>query len=92
LGLPRPKELRGADMCCIDPYVKVSVYNVIMTERECRQIFQTGVVNNNGFFPIWNEEKFKFTVEHWAIAMLQLTVLDKCLDESIATSLIPVAR
>jgi hypothetical protein len=31
LGLPQPKELCGAEMCCIDPYVKVSVYDVIMT-------------------------------------------------------------
>jgi hypothetical protein len=36
--------------------------------------------------------KKAFTVKHWAIAMVQLTVFDKCLDGSTAMTLILIAQ
>ena len=91
--LPKPKETRGDK--CIDPYVRVSVFDVKNGVKEDACAFQTGVVYNNGFFPIWNEEKFKFTVESWPSAMLQLSIFDKEVapssDEFVATAAIPIS-
>lgn len=87
--LPKPK---GARMCdCIDPYVKVAVYDVKNGEKETVTQYSTGVVLHNGLFPIWEQEYFPFTVENWAVAMLQVTVFDKQRDEFIAVSSIPVS-
>lgn len=91
--LPKPKEKRGDK--CIDPYVRVSVYDVKNGIKEETSTYQTNVVYNNGFFPIWNEERFTFTVEGWAAAMLQLSVYDKEVapssDEFVATAAIPIS-
>lgn len=73
--LPKPNETRTGD--CIDPYVKVSVYDVRNGDKEILTTYTTSVVNANGFFPIWNGEKFAFVVENPAAAMLQLSVYDK---------------
>ncbi len=91
--LPKPKDKRGDK--CIDPYVRVSVFDVKNGVKEDSSTYQTGVVYNNGFFPIWNEDEFKFTVESWASAMLQLTIYDKEVppssDEFVATAAIPIS-
>lgn len=91
--LPKPKEKRGDK--CIDPYIKVSVFDVKNGFKEETSTFQTGVVYNNGFFPIWNEEAFAFSLESWASAMLQLTVFDKEVapssDEFVATAAVPIS-
>lgn len=91
--LPKPKDKRGDK--CIDPYVRVSVFDVKNGVKEEATTYQTGVVYNNGFFPIWNEEGFKFTVESWPSAMLHLTIYDKEVppssDEFVATSAIPIS-
>jgi phosphatidylinositol phospholipase C delta len=87
--LPKPKGQRTGD--CIDPYVKVAVYDVMNEEKEIITMYQTDVVQQNGFFPIWHQEKLQFTVEHWAVAMLQLTVHDKSRDDFIASSSIPIS-
>jgi hypothetical protein len=91
--LPKPKDKRGDK--CIDPYVRVSVFDVKNGVKEEASTYQTGVVYNNGFFPIWNEEEFKFTVESWPSAMLQLTIYDKEVppssDEFVATAAIPIS-
>jgi phosphatidylinositol phospholipase C, delta len=87
--LPKPKGLRGGD--CIDPYVKVAVYDVKNEERVIFTEFATGPVPSNGYFPIWNQETFKFSVDNWAVAMLNVTVYDKLKEEFIASSSIPIS-
>jgi phosphatidylinositol phospholipase C delta len=89
--LPKPKEQRAGE--CIDPYVKVSVFDVRDGHKETFTTFSSSVVYNNGFFPIWNEEKFSFTVENWAVAMLQLTIYDKDVtkDDFVASASIPIS-
>jgi hypothetical protein len=86
--LPKPKGQRTRD--CIDPYVKVVLYDVLKEEKEIATSFQTVVVHQNGFFPIWNE-KFNFLVENWAVAILQLTLHNNTKDEFIASASIPVS-
>jgi hypothetical protein len=86
--LPKPKGLRNGD--CIDPYVKVGVYDVKNGEKETMSQQVTGVVFSNGYFPIWSHETFTFTVENWSIGMLQVTVMDKQKEEFIASASIPI--
>jgi phosphatidylinositol phospholipase C delta len=87
--LPKPIGQRSGD--CIDPYVKVSVFDIKNDEKESIISYPTSIAHANGFFPIWSQEKFSFTIENWAVAMLQLTVYDKTKDEFIASSSIPVS-
>jgi len=87
--LPKPRGQRVGD--CIDPYVKVSVFDVKKEEKETITSYPTSTAQANGFFPIWGQEKFAYTVENWAVAILQLTVYDKSKDEFIASSSIPVS-
>lgn len=88
--LPKPKGVRQGD--CIDPYVKVSVFDVYNREKEMVTEHITSVVRMNGFFPIWaGQEKFVFHVANWSVAMLQFTIYDKNKDEFIACSSIPVS-
>lgn len=88
--LPKPKGSRQGD--CIDPYVKVAVFDVYNREKETITEHVTSVCRMNGFFPIWaGQEKFVFRVTNWAVAMLQLTIFDKNKDEFIACSSIPVS-
>lgn len=92
--LPKPKgQLKGE---CISPYVQVSVYDIVNEEKDTVTTFHTDVVNYNGFFPIWNQEKFPFLVENGAVAMLQLTVFDGCsgvgtADPFVASASIPIS-
>jgi hypothetical protein len=96
--LPKPRKKdnssRGGDRC-IDPYVRVAVFDVKNGVKEDAVTYQTGVVYNNGFNPIWNEGRMKFTVESWVSAMVQLTVFDKASppssDEFVATAAIPIS-
>jgi hypothetical protein len=87
--LPKPKGQIQGD--CIDPYVKVSVYDVKNEERETVTHYATNMVASNGFFPIWSQEKFRFRIDNWDVAMLQLTVVDKSKEEFIASSSIPIS-
>lgn len=89
--LPKPKEQKTGE--CIDPYVKVSVYDVKNGDRDAVTTFQTSVAYKNGFFPIWNDHKFTFTIENWPVAMLQLSVFDKDVattDNFLASASIPL--
>ena len=86
--LPKHKGQRTGD--CISPYVKVSVFDV-KDNKETSVSYPTGVAPMNGFFPIWGQEKFTFIVENSAVAMLQLTVVDKTREEFIASSSIPIS-
>jgi phosphatidylinositol phospholipase C delta len=73
--IPKASDTRAGD--CTDPYVKVSVYDVRNGDREAATTYSTSVVTANGFFPIWNGEKFSFRIENQAVAMLHLCVYDK---------------
>mmetsp|Transcript_41951 Transcript_41951/g.64597 ORF Transcript_41951/g.64597 Transcript_41951/m.64597 type:complete len:257 (-) Transcript_41951:74-844(-) len=89
--LPKPKEEKKSE--CIDPYVRVSVYDV-KNEKEVSTAFQTSVVYNNGFFPIWNEDKFTFSIENSHVAMLELSIYDKDVasaDDLVASASIPIS-
>jgi len=87
--LPKPKGARVGD--CIDPYVKVAVFDVFNREKESITEYVTSEVKSNGFFPIWGQDKFSFRITNWSVAMLQLTIFDKKKDEFIASSSIPVS-
>ena len=91
--LPKPKEQKAEE--CIDPYVKVVLYDVKNGYKDTVTSFNTNVVYNNGFFPIWNEDKFTFSVENSSVAMLQLSVYDKDVlatsDDFVASASIPVS-
>jgi hypothetical protein len=95
--LPKPKGQRSGD--CIDPYVKVSVYDVKNEEKETCTTFTTGVVQKNGYFPIWHnamdKDRFVFIIESGAVAVLHLEVFTKGdigqSDEFIANAAIPVS-
>jgi phosphatidylinositol phospholipase C delta len=89
--LPKPREQKAGE--CIDPYVKVSLFDVKNGDKEVVSNFSSAVIYNNGFFPIWNEDKFSFTVENWAVAMIQLTIYDKDVgtDDFVATASIPIS-
>lgn len=79
--LPKPKGQRSGD--CINPFVRISLHDLKNEEKESVTTYQTSVVTNNGFFPIWNTEKYGFTVENTAVAMLHISVHDK--DSSVAS-------
>jgi phosphatidylinositol phospholipase C delta len=98
--LPKPNDARSGD--CINPYVKLSAYDIRNGDKETLTTFSTGVVNGNGFFPIWNGEKFTFRIENYETAMLQMTVYDKGStianatytaggDELVASASIPIS-
>ena len=87
--IPKPRGTRHGD--CIDPYVRVAVYDVKREEKESITWYPSTAVLQNGFFPIWGQEKFQFQVENWEVAMIQFTVHDKTKDEFIASSSIPIS-
>lgn len=88
--LPKPKGNRTGD--CINPYVNLALYDVANEEKEVFVHAMTAAVSqSNGYFPIWGQEEFKFSVENWSVAMLQLTLMDKNKDAFIASTSIPVS-
>eukprot|EP00531_Pseudo-nitzschia_arenysensis_P000376 CAMPEP_0116120770 /NCGR_PEP_ID=MMETSP0329-20121206/3349_1 /TAXON_ID=697910 /ORGANISM="Pseudo-nitzschia arenysensis, Strain B593" /LENGTH=1047 /DNA_ID=CAMNT_0003614555 /DNA_START=263 /DNA_END=3405 /DNA_ORIENTATION=+ len=99
--IPKPNDAHTGD--CINPYVRVSVYDVKSGNKETTSTFSTEYVANNGFFPIWNGDEFSFKVENYETAMLHMSVLDKGSaianaahttvlgDELIASSSIPIS-
>lgn len=98
--LPKPPKTSGGgrDNKCIDPYVRVSVFDIKTSNnvpKEDAVTYQTGVVYNNGFNPIWNEGRMRFLVENVPTAMLQFSIFDKVAppsaDEFVATASIPIS-
>lgn len=95
--LPKPRGERSGD--CIQPYVKISVYDIEKEVKENCSCYTTQAVPNNGYFPIWHNamdrERFSFIIESGAVAMLHLEVYTKGAmgekDEFIAHSAIPVS-
>jgi len=88
--LPKPNGVRTGD--CIDPYVKITLYDIAEDHKdEVITSFPTSTVQANGFCPIWGgQEKFVFVVKNWSVAMLQLTVYSKN-DEFVASTSIPIS-
>eukprot|EP00549_Striatella_unipunctata_P026060 CAMPEP_0118705086 /NCGR_PEP_ID=MMETSP0800-20121206/19651_1 /TAXON_ID=210618 ORGANISM="Striatella unipunctata, Strain CCMP2910" /NCGR_SAMPLE_ID=MMETSP0800 /ASSEMBLY_ACC=CAM_ASM_000638 /LENGTH=398 /DNA_ID=CAMNT_0006607159 /DNA_START=146 /DNA_END=1339 /DNA_ORIENTATION=+ len=84
-----PKAKGGAEGGCVDPFVKVSVFDVQGDEKGSSTTYTTPAASSNGFFPIWNHDRFVFTVENGTVGMLQLSVWDKT--DFIASSSIPVS-
>jgi phosphatidylinositol phospholipase C delta len=92
--IPKPNEEMNGEV--INPYVKVSMYDVKNGDRAGFQSFDTGVCYNNGFNPIWNSEKFSFRVDNTAVAMLHLAIYDKesaptVSDTFVASASIPIS-
>lgn len=91
--LPKPGGVSTGE--CIDPYVKISLFDC----HEGRELYSpqhTNQVFNNGFSPIWNfEDTFHFDVKNSSVAVMQFTVWDrKGLtqdDTFIASASVPIA-
>ena len=92
--LPKPKGLSSGE--CIDPYVKISLFDC-HDGKELNSYQTTNAVLNNGFSPIWNfEESFHFDVKNSSVAVMQFTVWNKNAsalsdDEIIASSSVPIS-
>ncbi|CAJ1945928.1 unnamed protein product [Cylindrotheca closterium] len=92
--IPKPNEDKTGEV--INPYVKVSMYDIKNGEKAGFQSFDTGVCNNNGFNPIFTSDKFSFRVDNPAVAMLYLAIYDKestpaKTDALVASASIPVS-
>ena len=88
--LPKPKGSKGGDS--IDPYVKVTVFDVSKIDKETITTYPTGVVASNGFCPIWMQDRFTFKIYDPSVAMVQFTVHDKTKDDFIASASIPYSQ
>mmetsp|Transcript_2537 Transcript_2537/g.5411 ORF Transcript_2537/g.5411 Transcript_2537/m.5411 type:complete len:881 (-) Transcript_2537:42-2684(-) len=91
--LPKPKGLSFGE--CIDPYVKISLFDC-HDGKEVNSSQTTNIVYNNGFSPIWNfEDLFHFDVQNSSVAVMQFTVWDKNSlpkdDEVIASASVPIS-
>lgn len=91
--LPKPFGLSTGE--CIDPYVKISLFDC-HEGREIDSSFITNHVFNNGFAPIWNfEDSFHFNVMNSSVAVMQFTVWNKNSlpkdDEFIASASVPIS-
>jgi phosphatidylinositol phospholipase C, delta len=94
-NLPKARGASVGDV--IEPYVKVSVIDINEEGKESVTTLATDPFPGNGFFPIWNHDKFTFVIESAAIAMLQIAVFDKekgsvvGSDEFVAGASIPIS-
>jgi len=84
--LPHPEETIAGDM--IDPWVSVKVWGV----RKDQAVFETKMIEDNGFDPEWNEE-FDFNVWEPDVAIVSFEVFDKNLAGSglVAAAAFPVS-
>lgn len=79
----------------IDPYVKVTVHDVVASDDN--QVFKTSshstpTIDNNGFCPVWNEKEFhSFSVEFPEVAMVHFSLMDAdvAVDDKVADASIP---
>lgn len=90
--LPKPRgRVRGE---CVNPCVRVSLYDISpLGGKEIVTHHTTKIVDGNGFFPIWNQEKFRFRAENPDVAVLVLAVWDKFVgksDDFIASASVPI--
>eukprot|EP00526_Cylindrotheca_closterium_P002340 CAMPEP_0113608790 /NCGR_PEP_ID=MMETSP0017_2-20120614/4118_1 /TAXON_ID=2856 /ORGANISM="Cylindrotheca closterium" /LENGTH=918 /DNA_ID=CAMNT_0000517509 /DNA_START=309 /DNA_END=3065 /DNA_ORIENTATION=- /assembly_acc=CAM_ASM_000147 len=92
--IPKPNEQKTGEV--INPYIKVSMYDIKNGEKAGFQSFDSGVCGNNGFNPIFTSDKFSFRVDNPAVAMLHLAIYDKEStptkpDALVASASIPVS-
>jgi len=90
--LPKPEGKKEGE--CIDPYVEVKIYEVDEIEgKEISKGYKTKTIQDNGFFPVWDKEVFKFSIQNSCVAMLVCTIWDKDIgnDDFIASAAIPVS-
>ena len=80
----------------IDPYVMVTVHDVVTTADGIQgykaSSHSTATIADNGFRPVWNEKDFyEFTVEFPEVAMVQFNLMeaDVTLDDKVADASIP---
>ena len=91
--IPKPKGLSFGE--CIDPYVKISLFDC-HEGKEVNSSQTTNVLLNNGFSPIWNfEDSFHLDVNNTIVAVMQLSVWNKNSlpkdDEIIASASVPIS-
>lgn len=87
--LPKPRGRTSGEI--ISPYVQLAMFDVSNGDKEICTTYSTNVVPSNGFFPIWNTEKFFFRVENASTATLQVSICDKAGgDIFIASASIPI--
>lgn len=91
--IPKPKGLSFGE--CIDPYVKISLFDC-HEGKEVNSSQTTNVLLNNGFSPIWNfEDSFHLDVKNTSVAVMQLSVWNKNSlpkdDEIIASASVPIS-
>ncbi|KAG5177143.1 PLC-like phosphodiesterase [Tribonema minus] len=84
--LPKPKGAHKGEI--IDPYVKVGIHG---TAVDTKGPFQTHVISDNGFNPIW-DKSYSFKITQPSLALLSLVVKDDGpTDTFIAYATIPVS-
>lgn len=93
--LPKPRGEKTGET--IDPYVQVSVHDVVQSElgvlSYAHKSHTTGTVNNNGYCPVWNEREAKeYDVYSPEIAMIQffLKEADIALHDEVGYAAIPI--
>ena len=91
--LPKPHGTYAGD--CISPYVKVSLYDVIMDSggtREFTKAYKTQAIKNNGLNPFWDHHDFfEFVIKRKSVAVLLFTLYNESDDAFIACSSIPIS-
>jgi len=102
-GMPKPGGNTTGET--IDPYVRVTVHDVLAeknskaTEEDqddwtSKEHHETPYINDNGFCPVWDEKSFKeFEVQAPNVAMVVFAVLDKDtgFDDRLAAAAVPVS-
>ncbi len=91
--LPKPKGLSLGE--CIDPYVKISLFDC-HEGKEINTSQFTETLFKNGFSPIWNfETSFHLDVKNTSVAVIQFSVWNKNSlpkdDEFIASASVPIS-
>merc|ERR1740124_1508060 len=92
-----PKHNESSVDRIIDPFIKIRVHDALV--ENCKEVHQalskkTKYIDNNGFNPVWAEEKFhEFEVHLPDVAIMEFLLLDSNVgnDEVVGFSAIPVS-
>lgn len=94
--LPKPLGAKTGET--IDPYVQVSVHDVMTSAATgilsyVQNTYTTVAVNDNGFCPVWNENGKEFAVYSPDVAMVQFTLkeADIALADDVGYAAIPLS-
>jgi phosphatidylinositol phospholipase C, delta len=93
--LPKPLGAKSGET--IDPFVQVSVHDIITSSTGVSSYINymhtTNTVNDNGFCPIWDEPCKDYTIHHPNIAMIQfiLKETDIALHDEVGYAAIPIS-